>query len=326
MRRSSLVAVPASRSARRCRRPARARLRRARRSGIQTARRRASSRAARIERLEQWLKAVARHAPGEDDAPLAEIAGWPNARPETVCGRRQRAPADRYAPHRRRRQGAADAVRCEPKGRRRRRRCATTTEQLHRLQVLACAAGGLVVRERLHVDQGGRRARCGAAADRRSRPRVEAARRRQLHHPPRRDPAQRRGDAGAGVDGRAGSVGRPVAGSVERFRMEISDGQELESPPVGGALGDRAHAARLRPAARQRSRRSRARRHGAPVVPRDRGVDAADARITTSCTSIARAAVSRPIPTSCSSAPASARPTPARRFRPRCDRRCCRPA
>jgi hypothetical protein len=30
----------------------------------------------RLERLAQWLKAVARHAPGEDDAPLQEAAGW----------------------------------------------------------------------------------------------------------------------------------------------------------------------------------------------------------------------------------------------------------
>ena len=33
----------------------------------------------RLERLAQWLKAVARHAPGEDDAPLQEAAGLANA-------------------------------------------------------------------------------------------------------------------------------------------------------------------------------------------------------------------------------------------------------
>ena len=112
-----------------------------------------------------------------------------------------------------------------------------------------------------------------------------------------------------------GSVGRPAAGSVERFRMEISDGRETESPPVGGALGDRAHAARLRSAARQRSRRPRTRRHGAPVVPRHRGVDAARRKITTRCTSNARERCFPPIRTSCFSAPASVRPTPARRSR-----------
>ena len=31
--------------------------------------------AQRIEGLERWLKAVARHTPGEDDEPLQEIAG-----------------------------------------------------------------------------------------------------------------------------------------------------------------------------------------------------------------------------------------------------------
>ena len=35
--------------------------------------------AGRIERLERWLKAVARHTPGEDDEALEEVAGWRNA-------------------------------------------------------------------------------------------------------------------------------------------------------------------------------------------------------------------------------------------------------
>ena len=33
----------------------------------------------RLERLEQWLKAAARHAPGEDDEALTEAAAWPNS-------------------------------------------------------------------------------------------------------------------------------------------------------------------------------------------------------------------------------------------------------
>src|SRR5258708_14474184 len=33
----------------------------------------------RVERLEQWVKAVAHHVPGEEDAAIVEIAGWPNA-------------------------------------------------------------------------------------------------------------------------------------------------------------------------------------------------------------------------------------------------------
>ena len=33
----------------------------------------------RVEALETWLKAVARHLPGEDDEPLKEMAGGPNA-------------------------------------------------------------------------------------------------------------------------------------------------------------------------------------------------------------------------------------------------------
>lgn len=33
----------------------------------------------RLDRLERWLKLAARHIPGQDDEPLAEIAAWPNA-------------------------------------------------------------------------------------------------------------------------------------------------------------------------------------------------------------------------------------------------------
>src|SRR5580765_3158342 len=38
----------------------------------------------RIRRLEEWLKTLALHAPGEEDAALAEAATWPNAQLKTL--------------------------------------------------------------------------------------------------------------------------------------------------------------------------------------------------------------------------------------------------
>ena len=80
-------------------------------------------------------------------------------------------------------------------------------------------------------------------------------------------------------EGDTGAVGRP-----QRFRMEISDGREID-------LGQQAmhwEMARMlldfvKPVRPSVSRGPRAgRRHGAPVVSRDRRVDAAPRRITTS--------------------------------------------
>ena len=87
----------------------------------------------RLERLERWLKATARHAPGEDDDALAEIAAWPNAQlkqlwidanvlTQVMCSE------------------GANRFTVLPEGQRLGTQVRYTQVDLHRLQVLACAA------------------------------------------------------------------------------------------------------------------------------------------------------------------------------------------
>lgn len=101
----------------------------------------------RLERLAQWLKAVARHAPGEDDAPLQEAAGWANAdlknlwldanvliqltRSDAIRGTTGKRAVDRFSV-RSEGQKTATTIRYTP-------------VQMRRMTVLACAAGGLLV-------------------------------------------------------------------------------------------------------------------------------------------------------------------------------------
>jgi hypothetical protein len=101
----------------------------------------------RLERLAQWLKAVARHTPGEDDAPLQEIAGWANAdlkdlwmdanvlvqvtRSDAISSMTGRRGVDRFSV-RSDGQKTATTIRYTP-------------PQMRRMTVLACAAGGLLL-------------------------------------------------------------------------------------------------------------------------------------------------------------------------------------
>jgi tetratricopeptide (TPR) repeat protein len=92
----------------------------------------------RLERLERWLKAAARHAPGEADDELIEVAHWSNLDlrqlwiETNVLAQIMRNPqSDRYL------------VRAE--GQKASTQIRYTTAQLRRLRVLACAAGGELV-------------------------------------------------------------------------------------------------------------------------------------------------------------------------------------
>ncbi len=101
----------------------------------------------RLERLEHWLKAAARHAPGEEDEALAEVAAWPNASLQglwidaTILGRIMsgRGSADRLTvPSEVRFSVRSESLKSGTQIR-------YSKAQLNRLHVLACAAGGLVV-------------------------------------------------------------------------------------------------------------------------------------------------------------------------------------
>ena len=198
-------------------------------------------------------------------------------------------------------------------------RCATRRSQLRRLQVLGVRRRRAGVRD---VDA------CVDAGDeldpelrqtRGAGPAPRIARRRQLHHAPRRNRAQRRPRCwrrrrwwrqatSAGRSGRGRTVPH---GDLRR--------QRNRSAPVGGALGDRADAARLRQAARQR-----------PPIPGTTRWSRQWYRATAAWMQLKRRsrqgaprsrarAVSRRSRHPVSERAASAKPTRARRFRARCE-------
>ena len=194
-------------------------------------------------RLEQWLKAVARHAPGEERRRAGGGRGVAERRAEDALDRRERpgadhppaarSPSSRFTRAVRRASRLGTQIRYSP-------------TQIHAAAGARVRGGRRVARARVH-----RRWTRGSELDPDLRQlavlvrAARAARRRQLHPAPRRDPAQRRRDAGAGGDGGArrgrAAVGRPRA---------VPDGDlgrpGDRSPPVGDPLGDRADAARLR--------------------------------------------------------------------------------
>jgi tetratricopeptide (TPR) repeat protein len=101
----------------------------------------------RLERLAQWLKAVARHAPGEDDAPLQDTAAWSNADLKdlwldvNVLVQITRSDAIRSLTGKR----AVDRFSVRSEGQKTATAIRYTPVQMRRMTVLACAAGGLLV-------------------------------------------------------------------------------------------------------------------------------------------------------------------------------------
>lgn len=178
--------------------------------------------AARIERLERWIKAVARHVPGEEDPALAEIAGWPNDNLKQLWF-----DASALVWTMRNVGGTGAALSVRPAGQKTAVQIRYSKPQFHRLQVLACAAGGLVFEtECMQIKAGDEldpelrqiAALAGASSQRGDRNYL--VRHAAILHS---DVAMLAPAAMVAP----GSVGRPVAGAVDRFRMEISDGQEL---------------------------------------------------------------------------------------------------
>ena len=89
----------------------------------------------RLERLERWLKAVARHTPGEDDDALAEVAGMPNANLRELW-------IDANVLVQMTRNVTSDRFLVRPEGQKTSAQIHYTKAQVRRLRVLACASGG----------------------------------------------------------------------------------------------------------------------------------------------------------------------------------------
>jgi hypothetical protein len=176
----------------------------------------------RLERLEQWLKAAARHAAGEDDEALTEAAAWPNSDLKKLgievnaLVQIIRLPPDRRPTKfsiRSENQKTQTLVRYTP-------------AQLRRLTVLACAAGGglddpdcITMRAADELD----------ADFRRLSVLVRAAKVRGDDNYIVRRGALLHGDVAmlAPLSMEAPGDVWPTGG-LERFRMEISDGQEVD--------------------------------------------------------------------------------------------------
>ena len=210
----------------------------------------------RVERLEQWVKAVARHVPGEDDAALAEIASWPNSHLQQLWF-----DASALVQTMTRGVGGVGAtLAVRPVERKVTVQVRYSRQQFHRLQLLACAAGGLVFENECMqlkaADELDPQLRQIAVLSRASNMRGDRnylIRRAAILHS---DVAML---APASMVA-PGSVSRPAGGSVERFRMEISDGQELNLHQSAVHWEMARDAARFRATARQRPRRAGARR------------------------------------------------------------------
>src|SRR5258708_36354451 len=91
----------------------------------------------RLDRLERWLKAVARHAPGEDAEALAEIAAWPNTSLKQLW-----VDANVLSQMVGNAKATGFAVRAE--GQKTSTQIRYTQTDLHRLHALACVAGGVL--------------------------------------------------------------------------------------------------------------------------------------------------------------------------------------
>ena len=176
----------------------------------------------RIERLEQWLKLVAHHTPGEEDAALAEIAAWPNERLKELW-------LDTNVLVQLMRKIGGDettfAVRpAEPKTS---VRVGYSKPQVLRLRVLACGAGGLLfdpvcmlIKAGDQLDPELRQMAVLARAAAARGDRNYLVRHGALLHS---DVAILKPLAMAAP----GAIG-PPSGGPERMRMEINDGQEID--------------------------------------------------------------------------------------------------
>ena len=173
----------------------------------------------RIERLERWLEAVARHMPGEDDDALTETAGWPNANLKELW-------VDANVLSQMVRNVRAERFNVRPEGQKPSTPVRYSKTDLHRLHVLACAAGGaldetdcIAVAAGSELDAEFRQIAAVARAAKLRGDDNYIMRRGALLHS---DVAML-----APLSMRAPGDTRP-SGGLERLRMEISDGREVD--------------------------------------------------------------------------------------------------
>jgi tetratricopeptide (TPR) repeat protein len=184
--------------------------------------------AQRIEALERWLKAIARHVPGEDDDPLQEIAGWPNTSLKdlwieaNVLSQIIRSDAVRTMNGKR----VSASFNVRGAGQKTSTAIRYSATQSRRLTVLACAAGGVLV-EPLCLAMG-----AAEELDPEFRQMAVLARAAKLRGDD--NYIMRRGailhsDVAilAPLSMKAAGEVRPTGG-LERLRMEISDGREID--------------------------------------------------------------------------------------------------
>ena len=174
---------------------------------------------ARIDRLSHWLKAVARHAPGEDDDALADVVGLSNANLKELW-------IDANVLIQVMRGSKADRFNVRGASQKTSTQTLYTKTQLHRLRALACAASGALV-ETACMAMG-----AGDELDPELRQLAALARKAKLRGDDNyilRRGALLHGDVPviAPLAMSAEIEPRAVAGP-ERFRIEISDGREIE--------------------------------------------------------------------------------------------------
>ena len=177
----------------------------------------------RIELLEQWIKAVARHVPGEEDATLVEIAGWPNANLKQLY-----LDANALLQTMRRIGGDGGAtLTVRPAEQKASIQVRYSKEQFHRLQALACASGGLL------FENGCLQIKAGDELDPDLRQIAVLSRASNMRGDD--NYIMRRGailhsDVAilAPQSMKADGAVMPSGAGVERFRMEISDGRQTD--------------------------------------------------------------------------------------------------
>jgi hypothetical protein len=175
----------------------------------------------RIDRLERWIRLSARHTPGEDDQELGEIAAWPNAQLKALWF-----DANALVQVMRRVGKLSGTLNVHPADQKATVQIRYSKAQFHRLELLACAAGGLLFEtecmnlhaERELDDELHRLAKLARASTERGDPNYIVRRGALLH-------------ADVPVLAPLAMAAPPETSSFNapnRFRMTISDGQEVD--------------------------------------------------------------------------------------------------
>ena len=176
----------------------------------------------RLDRLERWVRLIARHTPGKDDEPLSAIAAWPNTQLQELW---LDASALVQTTHNIGGTGATLTVRLAEQ--RASVQVRYSKEQFHRMQVLACGAAGLLLETPCRLLKASEEL---DAELRQMAVLARAAAARGDHNYLVRHGALLHGDVAIlqpHAMTASGGVGRP-SGGPERMRMEISDGQEVD--------------------------------------------------------------------------------------------------